>query len=1002
MKPERWRQVDQLFQTALEHSPEERAEFISEACGDDDSLRREVEALLAADGQAGSFIEAPAYAVGAPLIVGDDMQSLLGKSIGHYRIISLLGKGGMGEVYRARDVRLGRDVAIKVLPKIFSHDAERLRRFEREAQAASALNHPNIITIHETGQFGDTHYIVTEYVEGETLRRLMAAGNMKLSEALDVATQMASALTAAHSAGIIHRDIKPENVMVRPDGLVKTLDFGMAKLAKPPAPGNPSQASTGNHSSTEAGIVMGTARYMSPEQARGLEVDARSDIFSLGVTLYEMVAGRRPFEGETSSDIIAAILQREAEPLSRYMPEVPAELEQIVNKALVKEREDRYQTIKELQNALSSLKGAASTARATAKVENLVGKIRRQRGLAFVLLALALAMTAVVYVSSLIRQKFQTGQAPLRPLNQLTYGGGLQIQPTWAPDGRFIAYSSDRSGNFDIWVQQIAGGNPIQVTKSPLPDWQPDWAPDGTKIVFRSEREGGGLFVVPALGGVERKISSFGYYPQWSPDSSRILFYPSDYYFRYRNKVYMVALDGEPPREIQPEFLNEFLPKGLGGVAWHPDSQRISVWGDHSKTGLGFWTIPLTGGAAVKSEMTAEVEKQLNVASVRLENFLWSPSGRYLYFEGWALRSINNWRNLWRVAVDPVTLRWIAGPERLTTDAGFNADIALSPDGKKLAYTSRNKNTRIWSLPFDAASGKIKGAGEPVTTAGMAAYLVDLSRDGKKLSFWVGRASKVERWEKSLEDGHEQLSGVTDDFVHNAGFWSRDGKRLVARRKRAYPDNFEGVIESSTVIYPAGGGDEMELTSPTSTSNEGSYDWSADGQWILGYANPIVSGRSLIWQLPVGAAPRAETQARVVTSSEEYELWQTRFSPDDRWVSFAAVKRADGSIHIFTVPASGGEWTRITAGKNWDDKPRWAPDGKTIYFISDRTGFLNVWGIRFDSGAGKPVGEPFRVTFLENTGQMIELDELGIAANRLVVTFKEGSGSIWTLENVDR
>jgi eukaryotic-like serine/threonine-protein kinase len=362
MRPERWQQVDRLFQSALECAPEERAAFVNTACSGDDSLRREVEALLAADDQAGSLIETPAYAVAAPLIVGDDAQSLLDKSIGHYQIISLLGKGAMGEVYRAKDTRLGRKVAIKVLPAEFAKDADRLSRFEQEAQAASATNHPNILTIHEIGKAstiaGGVHYIVSEFVEGDTLRAMIELGRLGLNQAIAIAEQVAGALSVAHRAGIIHRDIKPENVMVRPDGLVKVLDFGLAKLTELPVapPEVDSQAERIARLSTEPGVVMGTVSYMSPEQARGLKVDARSDLFSLGVLLYEIIAGRRPFEGMTTSDVIAALLTAEPPPLRQHCANAPAELERITEKCLAKDREARYQSAEELIADLKTLR----------------------------------------------------------------------------------------------------------------------------------------------------------------------------------------------------------------------------------------------------------------------------------------------------------------------------------------------------------------------------------------------------------------------------------------------------------------------------------------------------------------------------------------------------------------------------------------------------------------------------------------------------------------------
>lgn len=282
--------------------------------------------------------------------------SLVGKRLGHYQLISLLGAGGMGEVYLAEDTRLQRQVAVKLLPAELTANRDRLRRFEQEARAASALNHPNIITIHEIGQVDGLNFIVTEFIEGETLRQRMATARMNLPVVFDVATQAASALAAAHAAGIVHRDLKPENIMVRPDGLIKVLDFGLAKLTETPTENVDSEAPTAAKVDTKMGAVMGTAQYMSPEQARGLKVDARTDIFSLGVALYEMLAGRAPFEGETTADIISVLLQKEPQPLSTLAPEVPAELQHIVSKALRKDKDERYQTVKSLLIDLTTLK----------------------------------------------------------------------------------------------------------------------------------------------------------------------------------------------------------------------------------------------------------------------------------------------------------------------------------------------------------------------------------------------------------------------------------------------------------------------------------------------------------------------------------------------------------------------------------------------------------------------------------------------------------------------
>lgn len=352
MRPERWQQLDRIFEAALDRAPQERAVFLDEACAGDQTLRSEVELLLDSHEQADSFIEKPAIEEHAALIASQTAQLRRGDSVEHYRIVGPLGAGGMGEVYLALDTRLGRRVALKVLPAGLTDDRERLHRFRKEARAVSALNHPNIITIHEIGADGDTNFIATEFVEGETLRRRLRSARPATAGTLDVVTQIAAALDAAHRSGVVHRDIKPENVMLREDGLVKVLDFGLAKLTEKEGGARP-----GTHSAVETlpGAVMGTAAYMSPEQARGLDVDARTDIFSLGVVLHEMLAGSLPFAGETAGDQMAAILTAEPAPLDA---DTPAELRRIVGKALRKNADERYQTAKDLLADLKSVRRA--------------------------------------------------------------------------------------------------------------------------------------------------------------------------------------------------------------------------------------------------------------------------------------------------------------------------------------------------------------------------------------------------------------------------------------------------------------------------------------------------------------------------------------------------------------------------------------------------------------------------------------------------------------------
>jgi eukaryotic-like serine/threonine-protein kinase len=395
MKAERWQQINDLFQSAAELPPRERAAFVDEACHGDKGLRRDVESLLASYERAEDFIETPAFAVAPELLIHETTGALVGEWIAHYRVESLIGIGGMGEVYLARDDLLGRKVALKFLPEHLTAEATQLTRLKTEARTASALNHPNILTVYEIGAVGNWHFIATEFIEGITLRGSLAGGKVNLLDAFSIAVQVASALPAAHETGIVHRDIKPENIMLRPDGYVKVLDFGIAKLTERSPASDLHGAETATGLRKRPQLVLGTARYMSPEQASGQIVDARTDIWSLGVVLYEMVGGIPPFAGETPSDCMASILKTEPPPLSDLAQNVPVKLLSIVQKALRKDREERYQTINEMLADLRSLKGELE---AEASSRPIFGKIKRhRRGALLTLAAVILATAAFTY-----------------------------------------------------------------------------------------------------------------------------------------------------------------------------------------------------------------------------------------------------------------------------------------------------------------------------------------------------------------------------------------------------------------------------------------------------------------------------------------------------------------------------------------------------------------------------------------------------------------------------
>jgi Tol biopolymer transport system component/DNA-binding winged helix-turn-helix (wHTH) protein len=594
-----------------------------------------------------------------------------------------------------------------------------------------------------------------------------------------------------------------------------------------------------------------------------------------------------------------------------------------------------------------------------------------------------------------------------RSLARLTFDDGLQTGAAWSPDGRYIAYASDRGGKFDIWMQQISGGDPIQITKGPGHHWQPNWSPDGKYIAYRSEEGDGGIYIMPALGGLgqQRKIAPFGYSPQWSPNSQQILF-QSGFSLSLDSHFYIAQLDGSAPHEVLAEWVaQEKL--NAASTAWYPDGKRITFWivGDQSPSPI-FWTVPIAGGPPIKLDIPPAVQKELAQASGDLRAgqqwgdypFSWSPSCDAIYF----IRGYRGARNIWKLKVDPETMRATA-IERLTTGPGPDEGIALSSDGKQLAFTAMTQRIQAWLFPFDAGTGRIKGNGTAITAPGRTAAEPVLSRDGTKVAYYVFHGEGFgptqlnvynEIWVKSLVDGSE-APVIADGNSRWFQAWSPDGKQLAYCRRNDSKKLWQ-VMTWSTQSR-----EEQPLADLGGLPF--CWDWSSDGKWLLAQ-----SSLGTISLLPVASAPHAETEARKITSHPSYALYQAHMSPDGRWIVFEAVP-ANSPIpesSIFVVSASGGPWTRITDGRHWDDKPRWSPDGKTIYFVSKPGGFFNVWGIHFDPLAGKPVGQPFQVSHFDSPRLMIPrfIPPVGMSLtqDKLVLTISQESGNIWILDNVDR
>jgi eukaryotic-like serine/threonine-protein kinase len=922
----------------------------------------------------------------------------VGSRLDHYEIVRSLGHGGMGEVFLARDTDLNRTVAIKVLPPDVTSDPHRVARFEQEARAASALNHPNVCTIHALGRTEDgRRYIAMEHVEGETLRARLVRGRLPLREALDIATQMASAVSAAHAIGIVHRDIKPENAMIRRDRFVKVLDFGLAKLL-PSGDSVAADEATRTVAMTDPGALVGTVAYMSPEQARGEAVDARTDIWALGVVLYQMLTGRAPFTGATRSDVLVAILDREPPSLGEFQPNAPPELQRIVRKALQKDPDRRYQVTKDFLLDLQSLSDDDSSSAMSSAVNAPPVRQRRRSTRTWLFAAALMLVVAAFGVRWWInRQKPPPVAASptAGSLARLTFGPGLQTDAAFSPDGRFVAYASDSGGNFDIWVQAVSDtGKPHQVTTSSASDTQPSWSPDGRSLVFRSERDGGGLFIVPVDGGAERQLTSFGIHPQWLANGAEIFFRTG--FEEWVSDAYIVSPDGDAPRKLAAGFLDG---GGWNWIAPHPDG-RISALGLHPTRKFGFFTVTRDGRTVTASRLPAEFPLRFTETGTRLLRFQWNSRGDSLFVEA----MLNEVRNVWKVHVDSRTLDWIDA-KRLTIGTGPDTAAALSSAGTSIAFTSVQQVSRLWSFPFNATEGRILGEGTPITPADGIVETFAMSPDGRRVAYFL-RPTGGKRWELLLTDIDARK---TEIFGVNAlpGGWSSDGNTLAYNPSRPdLPPPGEWALAARRVDGP-----ERIIKRWSSSDALLATGFTPDGQYILGsYVSPLYTGqfRVALWPATTGAAHGSQ---RIIAADPNYHLHQPSFSADGRWLAFLAAPRERRlNAIIFVTPAAGApraNWTRIVGGDTWVDKPRWAPDGRALYFISNRgSSFFNLWGIRFDRDRGIPVGEPFAITKFDSPGFILSPNvtaaEIGVAQKRAVLTMTTVSGGIWMLESVDR
>jgi Tol biopolymer transport system component len=602
------------------------------------------------------------------------------------------------------------------------------------------------------------------------------------------------------------------------------------------------------------------------------------------------------------------------------------------------------------------------------------------------------------------RTKARTGSsapgAPVeRTLTRLTFAPGLQTDVTFSPDGRFIAYASNQGGNFDIWVQPLAGGNPVQVTKSPAAESEPDWSPDGAQIVFRSERDGGGLFVVSALGGPERRLSAFGVRPKWSPDGSRILFASAPAGGGgFGVQMFVVGTDGLPPRRV----LERFTVPLRFGWSWHPDGQRVTMYAATPRQrDDALYTVSLDGASVSATSLPWLLRQGENP----VRDLSWATNGAAIYFE----LSLKLVSNLWRLEIDATTLK--AGSfVQLTAGAGQDTRMAISRDGKKVAYTTKAEAIRLWSYGLDAVTGRIRGAGEPVTDPTMAvpAYAA-LAPDGRQLAYAITGVGtgRWELWIKELASGRTQVVS-RDNHDRFDPKWSPDSRRLAYYWGRGAESGERTDATFAVRQLPAG--DEILLSTPTPPTLQQPHDWAPDGNSILVSWSPQPGPSNVLSLWPVAAAPHADRQATLVAGDPQHTLWQARFSPNGRWISFLAAA-AEGAV-VCVVPSSArsttrADWKCLTDPAIWTDKPRWSSDGKRLYVWRRHGSFFNVWALPFDDARGTVAGAPIQVTQFDSPAHRIWADELNyaepsVSGIRMILPVAEATGSIWMLDNADK
>ena len=890
----------------------------------------------------------------------------IGTCLGRYEIRSQIGAGGMGEVYLAWDTTLDREVALKILPPEIAADQQRMQRFVQEAKTASALNHPNIMTIFEIGQMDSTYFIATEFIDGVTLRQHIAGRRLKLSEALDIAAQVAAALTAAHAAGIVHRDVKPENIMLRKDGYAKLLDFGLAKPTERQASSVDTEAQTKMLVNTSPGVVMGTVSYMSPEQARGYTLDARTDIWSLGCVLYEMVAARVPFAGETTSDVIVAVLDREPPALLGSPHETPLELQRILRKALRKDKEERYQTVKDLLVDLKALKqevdfetkletsvppesrslaafntiSAQSSfeterathtshvpmARTTLGAERSVQLIRQNdklKQVAVLGLVIAFAAGATLLVYSYLHQKAR--RVPLSfqsvKLTRLT-ATGKSTMATISPDGKIVAYVVNDAGQRSLWVRQVATSRNLQIVEPAEVDYFGiTVSPDANYIYYVTGklneplRE---LYQVSVLGGAPKKIMSDVDSPvTFSPDGKRFAFTRGEPVTGAWSLIIANA-DGTGERRVATRQTPQFYEV----PAWSPDGKSIACSAGDALVGKVMTVVVVNPENGTEKPMTAD--KWLGVTQIG-----WLPDGSGLVMI--AADQESRLSQLWHLSYPDGAAR------RLTNDLNNYGGVSIAAQSENLVTVRYDQSTNIWIMPGTGAapSQTLNRGGSAIdmsqarqiTSGGVKYYGGAWTPDGK-IVYWSDASGARDLWIMD-GDGSNQKQLTADAGSNFQPTVSPDGRYIVFVSDR---NNGKHNIWRMDID----GSNQKQITNTIFGRNP---TITPDGLWIVYVA--LGSKSPSLWKVSIEGGEPIQINDKFSVSPS--------VSPDGKLIAcYYWDETPDSQLGIAIVPVEGGAPVkRFNIPSTF---VRWTPDGRGLMYVDNRGGISNLWLQPIDGG----------------------------------------------------